>query len=40
MEIVKKLIELADRKFNNEKDKVDYIKEHIIKTYAKYKGLI
>lgn len=33
MEIVKKLIELANRKFNSQKDVADYIKDYILKIY-------
>lgn len=33
METVKKLIELADRKFNTQKDVVDHLKDYIFKIY-------
>lgn len=33
METMKKLIELADRKFNTQKDVVDYLKDYIFKIY-------
>lgn len=33
METVKKLIELANRQFNTQKDVLDYLKDYILKTY-------